>query len=97
MKVNSSATGVLNTPRGLGEYFIGRKEQGNDTREKTVTFEDQDGEGEKVERELEQENLSGETNGKINRRVRDQHPGQGSINFPGSLRWMKKSMTRNKT
>ena len=27
----------------------GRKEQGNDTRTKTVTFEDQDGEGEKVE------------------------------------------------
>ena len=35
------------------------KEQGNDTRAKTVTFEDQDGEGEKVERELEQDNLSG--------------------------------------
>ena len=47
----------------------GRKEQGNDTRTKTVTFEDQDGEGEKVERELEQDYLSGETNGKLNRRV----------------------------
>ena len=57
----------------------GRKEQGNDTRTKTVTFEDQDGEGEKVERELEQHYLSGETNGKLNRRVRDQHPGQGSM------------------
>ena len=37
----------------------GRKEQGNDTRTKTVTFEDQYGEGEKVERELEQDYLSG--------------------------------------
>ena len=57
----------------------GRKEQGNDTRTKTVTFEDQDGEGENVERELEQVYSSGETNGKLNRRVRDQHPGQGSM------------------
>ena len=38
----------------------GRKEQGNDTRTKTVTFEDQDGEGEKVERKLEQDILEGE-------------------------------------
>ena len=57
----------------------GWKEQGNDTRAKTVTFEDQDGEGGKVERELEQDCLSGETNGKVNRRVRDQHPEQGSM------------------
>ena len=57
----------------------GRKEQDNDTRVKTVTFEDQDGEGEKVERELEQDHLSGERNDKINRRVRDQNPGQGSM------------------
>ena len=57
----------------------GRKEKGNVTRTKTVTLEDQDGEGEKVERELEQDCLSGETNGKIDRRVRDQHPGQGSM------------------
>ena len=35
----------------------GRKEQGNDTRAKT--FEHQDGEGEKVERELEQDYLLG--------------------------------------
>ena len=57
----------------------GWKEQGNDTRTKTVTFEDQDGEGEKVEPELEQDYSSGETNSKLNRRVRDQHPGQGSM------------------
>ena len=37
----------------------GRKEQGNDTRTKTVTFEDQDGEDEKVERELVQDCMSG--------------------------------------
>ena len=57
----------------------GRKKQGNDTRTKTVTFEDQDGEGEKVERRLDQDCLSGETNGDKNRRARDQHPGQGSM------------------
>ena len=32
-----------------------RKEQGNDTQKKTVTFEDQDKEGEKVERNLGQD------------------------------------------
>ena len=57
----------------------GRKDQDNDAREKTVTFKDQDGEGDKVLRELEQDYLSGETNGKINQRVRDQNPGQGSM------------------
>ena len=40
----------------------GREEQGNDTRTKTITFEDQDEEGKKVERELDQDCLSGETN-----------------------------------
>ena len=57
----------------------GRKEQGNDTRKKTVTFGDQDGERERVERKLEQDYLSGETNGEKRRRVQDQHPGQGSL------------------
>ena len=53
-----------------------RKEQGNDTQKKTVTFEDQDKEGEEVEQKLGQGNLSGETNGEESRRVQDQHPGQ---------------------
>ena len=45
---------VSSIPREvLVSTSYGRKEQGNDTRTKTVTFEDQDGEGEKVERELE--------------------------------------------
>ena len=57
----------------------GRKEQGNDTRTKTVTFEDQDGEGEKVERKLLQDCLSGETNDEKSKRVQDQHPGQESL------------------
>ena len=57
----------------------GRKEQVNDTRTETVTFEDQDGEGEEVERKLEQDCLSGKTNGEKSRRVRDQHPGQGNM------------------
>ena len=81
------------TQEVLVSTSYGRKEQGNDTRTKTVIFEDQDGEGEKVERKLEQDCLSGETNGKKNRQVRDQHPGQ----CPGSLRQMKKSLTRNRT
>ena len=53
-----------------------RKEQGNDTQKKTVTFEDQDKEGEKVERNLGQDCLSGEMNSEKSRRVQDQHPGQ---------------------
>ena len=63
-------------------YFstsCGRNEQGNDTQKKTVTFVDQDKEGEKVERNLVQNCLSGEMNGERNRRVQDQHPGQGSL------------------
>ena len=56
-----------------------RKEQGNDTQNKTVTFEDQDKEGEGVERNLGQDCLSGETNSEKSQRVQDQHPGQGSL------------------
>ena len=57
-----------------------RKEQGNDTqKKKTVTFVDQDKEGEKVERNQAQDCLSGETNGEKSRRVQDQHPGKGSL------------------
>ena len=40
-----------------------RKEQGNGTQKKTVTFEEQDQGGEEVEQNLGQENLSGEANG----------------------------------
>ena len=56
-----------------------RKEQGNDTQKKNVTFEVQDEEVEKVERNLEQDCLSGETNTEKGRRVQDQHLGQGSL------------------
>ena len=56
-----------------------RKEQGNDRQRKTVTFEDQDKEGEEVERNLKQDYLSGETNGEESRRVLDQNPGQESL------------------
>ena len=44
-----------------------RKEQGNDTQKKTVTFEDQDKESEKVERNPGQNCLSGETNSEKSR------------------------------
>ena len=63
----------------LTSTSYGRKEQGNDTQKKTVTFVDQDKEGEKVERNLVQDCLSGETNGEKSQRVQDQHPGQGSL------------------
>ena len=56
-----------------------RKEQGNDTQKKTVTFGDQEKEGEKVERNLGQDCLSGETNSEKSRRVQDQHPLQGNL------------------
>ena len=68
----------------LTSTSYGRKEQGNDTRKKTVTFEDQDRESEKIEQKLVQDCLSGETNGEKSRRVQDQH--QGKEIFPGSLR-----------
>ena len=63
----------------LTSTSYGRKEQGNDTQNKTITFEDQDKESEKVERNLVQDYLSGETNAEESRRVQDQHPGQGSL------------------
>ena len=65
----------------LTSTSYGRREQENDTqKKKTVTFVDQDKEGEKkVERNLVQDCLSGETNGGSSRRVQDQHPGQGSL------------------
>ena len=63
----------------LTSTYYGRKEQGNDTHKKTVTFVDQDKEREKVERNQVQNCLSGETNGEKSRRVHDQHPGQGNL------------------
>ena len=63
----------------LTSTSYGRKEQGGNTRRKTVTFVDQDKEGEKVERNPVQDCLSGETNDENSQRVQDQHPGQGSL------------------
>ena len=57
----------------------GRKEEDSSTRRKTVTFVDQDKEGEKVEQNLLQDCLSGETNDEKSQRVQDQHPGQESL------------------
>ena len=62
----------------LTSTSYGRKEQGSNTRGKTVTFVDQDKEGEKVEQNLVQDCFSGETNNEKSQRVQDQHPGQGS-------------------
>ena len=61
----------------LTSSSYGRKEQGNDAqKKKTVTFVDQDKEGEKVERNLVQDCFSGETNGEKIWRAQDQHPGK---------------------
>ena len=63
----------------LTSTSYGRKEQGSNTRRKTVTFVDQEKEGVKVERNLVQDCLSGETNNEKNQRVQEQHPGQVSL------------------
>ena len=63
----------------LASTLYKRKEQGNGTHKKTITFEDQDQRGEEVEQNLGQENLSEDTNGEKSRRVQDQHPGQESL------------------
>ena len=63
----------------LTSTSYGRKEHGSKTRRKTVTFVDQYKEDEKVERNLAQDCLSGETNDEKSQRVQDQHPGQGSL------------------
>ena len=63
----------------LTSTSYGRKEQGSNTRRKTVTFVDQDKEGEKVEQNMVQDCLSGEMNEGKGQRVQGQHPGQGSL------------------
>ena len=68
----------------LTSTSYGQKEQGSSKRKKTVTFVDQDKEGEKVEQNLLQDYLSGETNDEKNQRSQDQHPGQE--NLSGSLK-----------
>ena len=63
----------------LTSTSYGREEQGNNTQKKTVTFEDQDKEGEKVEQNLVQDCFSVATDGEKNRRFQDLHPAQGSF------------------
>ena len=63
----------------LTSTSYGRKEQGSSTRRKTVTFVDQDKEGEKVEKNLLQDCLSGEMNDEKSQRAQDQYPGQESL------------------
>ena len=62
-----------------------RKQQGNDTQKKTVTFEDQQKEGEEVDRRLEQRNLSRDTNGEERGRVQDQIPGQEKLSVESDV------------
>ena len=71
---------VSSTPHEiLTSISYGRKEQGSSTRRKTVTFVDQDKKGEKIEQNLLQDCLSGETNDEKNQRAQAQHPGQESL------------------
>ena len=71
---------VSSIPREvLTSTSYGRKEQGSSTRRKTVTFVDQDKEGEMVEKNLLQDCLSGETINERSQRVQDQHTGQESL------------------
>ena len=59
----------------LTSTSYGEKEQGSSKRKKTVTFVDQDKEGEN----LLQDYLSGETDDEKNQRSQDQHPGQENL------------------
>ena len=68
----------------LTSTSYGQKEQGSSTRRKTVTFVDQNKEGEKVEQNLLQDYLSGETNDEKNQRAQDQYKDKKVC--PGSLR-----------
>ena len=79
----------------LTSTSYGRKEQGSSKRRKTVTFVDQDKEGEKVEQNLLQDCLSGETNDEKNQRAQDQHPGQESLS--GESEIDEKFPNRNRT
>ena len=63
----------------LNSTSYGQKEQRSSRRKKTVTFVDQNKEGEKLEQNLLQDYLSGETNDEKNQRAEDQHPEQESL------------------
>ena len=63
----------------LTSTSYGQKEQGSSKRKKTVTFVDQDKQGEKAGQNLLQDYLSGETNDEKNQRSQDQHSGQESL------------------
>ena len=59
-----------------------RKGQGNDTKKKTVTFDDQQKGGEEAIRSLEQENLSGESD--VEEKVLDEEQDLETKFCPGS-------------
>ena len=63
----------------LTSNSYGQREQGSSKRKKTVTFVEQDKGGKKVEQNLLQDYLSGETNDEKNQRSQDQHPGQENL------------------
>ena len=63
----------------LTSTSYGQREQGSSKRKKNVTFVDQDKEGKKVEQNLLQDYLSGETSDENTQRSQDQHPGQENL------------------
>ena len=79
----------------LTSTSYGRKEQGSSTRRKTVTFVDQDKEGEKVDQNLLKDCLSGEMNDEKSQRAQDQLPGQE--NLSGESKIDNKFLMRNRT
>ena len=53
----TDSSGFDQSDEEVRDTSYGRKEQGNDTQKKNVPFEDQEKEGEKVERNLVQDSL----------------------------------------
>ena len=72
----------------LTSTSYGRKEQGNNTQKKTVAFEDQDKEGEKVERNLVQDCLSGESD--VYEKVSDEKQDLENKVLSGEFKWMRR-------
>ena len=72
----------------LTSTSYGRKEQGNNIQKKTVAFEDQDKEGEKVERNLVQDCLSGESD--VYEKVSDEKQDLENKVLSGEFKWMRR-------
>ena len=72
----------------LTSTSYGQKEQGRSKRKKTVTFVDQDEEGKKVEQNLLQDYLSGES--EIDEKIPDEKQDLENKVLSGEFRWMRR-------